>query len=350
LSHSGTHFHRACLVALVHCLCVSNWAGTFSGENELTGAKLDVPREFRDVRIKMGSRFEITIVAKNEELARQTIEDAYLEIDRIEALISSWKAESKTSEINRQAGKSSVAVPRELFSLIERARRVSEWTDGAFDITYAAFDGLWDFNAPTPVIPGRAAVEACLSRVGWHRIQMVPKTNRVFLPQEGMKIGFGAIGKGYAANRAMAIISKAGFQHALVDAGGDLLAKGNDANGNDWRIGIADPNKKGHVLMELRLSNMAVVTSGDYERFVVIDGQHYGHILDPRTGWPVRDLHSVTILCPDAELADALATAVFVKGAVDGLAFVNSVKHVEAVIIEGNGHVHTSLGIQNLKM
>ncbi len=302
----------------------------------------------RDVRKKMGSRFEITVVGDDREAAQGAIERAYGEIDRIEALISSWRESSVTSEINRQAGDRPVTVPRELFDLVRRALKVSELTDGAFDITFDSVGRLWDFKAGASGVPAEEDVQRALADTGYRHVVLDDAAGTVFLARPGTRIGFGALGKGYAANRAVRELKEAGAQHGIVNAGGDLFAFGRRDGGGPWTIGVADPLRRDQVFAHLTLADTAAVTSGDYESFLEIGGKRYAHILDPRTGYPVDLLKSVTVICPDAELADALATAVFVLGASEGLRLVDRLRGIEALIVDAAGTLHFSKNLTSL--
>lgn len=301
-----------------------------------------------EVQKKMGSRFEITAVHVDGEKARAAVGAAWDEIDRLERMISSWDEESATSRVNRAAGGEPVAVPEELFNLIRRSIRVSELTGGAFDITFASAGSLWDFKAEDPVVPEPAAIEAALAKVDYRRIELDEATRTVRLALPGMRIGFGAIGKGFAANRAVSVMKHEGIAAGVVNAGGDLMAFGSRENGSPWTVAIADPLHRDEVFAYLRISEQAVVTSGDYESFVEVEGVRYAHILDPRTGYPPRGVRSVTIVCPDGELADALATAVFVMGIEAGLSLVNRLNGIEALVVDDEGGLHFSENLESI--
>ncbi|MDN5204515.1 FAD:protein FMN transferase [Fulvivirgaceae bacterium BMA10] len=290
----------------------------------------------------MGSRFEITAISEKEALAVQAVKAGIDEIRRIEKLISSWDPASQTSEVNRQAGIKPVAVDQELFDLINRAKKISTLTDGAFDISYASMDKIWKFDGSMKTLPDPDLVKNSVARIDFKNIMLDPEKGTVFLKEKGMKIGFGAIGKGYAANKAKSIMLSLGIQNGLVNAGGDLIAWGKKADGSDWQIGIANPKDKEGIFSWLTINEMAVVTSGDYERFVMFDGKRYAHIIDPRTGYPVSETKSVTIICPDAELADALATSVFVLGEKQGLNLINQLKGIECLIVNKDDEIKTS--------
>lgn len=296
----------------------------------------------------MGSRFEITVVAETQVSADHAIAQAYAEIERIEAMISSWRPDSFTSAVNRNAGVQAVVVPTELYDLIARSLKVSRLTSGAFDITFASFGRLWDFKADPPQLPSAEALAIAKQGVGYQHIALDPVHHTVYLDHPQTRIGFGAIGKGYAANRAINLLKEQGMQAALVNAGGDLISYGKQADGEPWRVVIANPRARDQVFARLSIEDQAVVTSGDYENFFMHDGKRYSHIINPQTGYPVEEVISATIMCPDAELADALATAVSVLGIDAGLALVAQLKHVEAVLIDVDGKVHFSKNIQSL--
>jgi thiamine biosynthesis lipoprotein len=291
---------------------------------------------------KMGTVFQVTALDPRQADAEKAVEAAFAEIDRIEALISSWDPQSQTSAINRQAGQQPVQVDRELYELIRRSKKVSELTRGIFDISYASMDAVWKFDGSMTDIPSEAEIARSVELIGYEHIILDDERSTVFLQREGMKIGFGAIGKGYAANRCKALMQEMGINNGVVNAGGDLVSWGKQAGGDDWTIGIANPALEESAISWLSVNDMAVVTSGNYERYVEIDGKRFSHIIDPRTGWPAEALKSVTIICPDAELADALATSVFIMGIEDGIAFVNNLKNVECLIIDQEDQLHHS--------
>lgn len=296
----------------------------------------------------MGSRFELTAVADTEQQAWDAINVGVKEIERIELLISSWDKNSQTSDINRQAGISPVKVKQELFKLIHRAKKVSQLTEGAFDISFASMDRIWKFDGSMEQMPAPEKVEKAKAKINWQDIILDSEKQTVFLKNKGMRIGFGAIGKGYAANRAKELMSKMkGVKGGLVNASGDLIAWGVSTAKEGWMVNITNPKDKDVALGWLRINGLAVVTSGDYERFVKFDEKRYAHIIDPRTGYPTTGIKSVTLICPDAELADALATAVFVLGVKKGLGLVNQLQQTDCLIVTDEDEILTS---KNLKL
>jgi thiamine biosynthesis lipoprotein len=229
--------------------------------------------------------------------------------------------------------------------VIGRSLFFSRLSDGAFDISFASVGKLWNFRAG--VIPDPAAVKAQLPFVDYRQIRVDQEHSTVFLPAREMEIGLGGIGKGYAMDRAMAVLNAHGVRNAMVMAGGDTLIRG--TNGDDfWRVGLRDPDKADGILAVLPLDDQAISTSGDYERFFVKDGVRYHHILDTTTGYPATQSRSVTILAPDAVTSDALSTTVFVLGPERGLALVEQLDDVEAIVIDKSGAVHLSSGLDGI--
>lgn len=298
----------------------------------------------------MGSRFDITVVAKDSAQGNAYIDSAVKEITRIEKLISSWDPNSKTSEINANAGMKPVIVDQELFDLIYRAQGISKLTDGAFDISYASMDRIWKFDGSLTVMPGDEEISNSVAKVGTQHIVLNPDNNSIYLKLKGMKIGFGAIGKGYAADKAKELLIKQGVTAGIINASGDMNTWGKQPNGEDWKVAITNPLDKNKVFALLPITNGAVVTSGDYEKYVEINGKRYSHIIDPRTGYPSTGIISVTIFAPKAELADALATSVFVMGKDSGIDRINQLPKVECIIIDDYGNITTSKNIEIEKL
>lgn len=294
----------------------------------------------------MGSHFEITVVANNSIVANKYIDTAVAEITRIEKLISSWDANSQTSEINRNAGIKPVKVNTELFQLIERAIKISKLTNGAFDISYASMDKVWFFDGSMTKMPSEEEIKTSVEKVGFQNIILDQENHTVFLKLEGMKIGFGAIGKGYAADKAKALLQDKGVVSGIINASGDLNTWGTQPNGKDWLVAIVNPLNKEKVFSWMPVNNSAVVTSGNYEKYVKFNDVLYTHIIDPRTGYPAIGILSVTIFAKTAELADALATSIFVMGVDTGLDFVNQLNGVECIIIDKDNKIITSKNIE----
>ena len=294
----------------------------------------------------MGSRFDITVVAKNPAEANEYIDLAVNEITRIEQLISSWDPNSQTSEINKNAGLKPIKVDVELFDLIQRSIGISKLTDGAFDISYASMDKIWKFDGSMKEMPSADSIKASVEKVGFQNIMLDKENNTVFLKLKGMKIGFGAIGKGYAADKTKDLLISKGVVSGIINASGDMNTWGKQPDGSEWKVAITNPMDKNKVFALLPISNGAVVTSGNYEKYVTFNNIRYTHIIDPRSGYPATGIISVTVFAPKAELADALATSVFVMGKEVGLNRIEQLPKVECIIIDDKGNIITSKNIE----
>ncbi len=299
----------------------------------------------RQLRL-MGCDFEIIVVDDNQKQADAYIDMAVNEILRIEKMISSWEATSQTAAINRNAGMKEVKVDPVLFELIEHAITISKLTDGAFDISFASLNPVWKFDGSMKVMPTSDEVKASVAKVGYQNIVLNKQDKTVYLKQAGMKIGFGAIGKGFAADKAKHLLIKNGVKAGIINASGDMNTWGVQPNGDDWVVAITNPLKNDEACAWMPIKNGAVATSGNYEKYVVIDGKRYSHIINPKTGYPSAGLVSVTVFSPKAELCDALATAIFVMGKEVGLDRINQMPNIECVLIDDNGNVFTSDNIK----
>ena len=303
-------------------------------------------KKFTRVCKLMGSRYEITVVAQSKEQGDEYIDMAVSEIQRIERIISSWRPDSETARINKAAGLHPVEVSSEFFGLLQRCLRLSDITSGAFDISYAAMDRIWKFDGSMTQMPTPERVAASVKNVGYQNIILNEKNHTVFLKNKGMKIGFGAVGKGYSADRAKSLLERKGVKAGIINASGDLTVWGTQPGGKPWLVGITNPLNKNKVFSWFPVRNGAVVTSGDYEKFVVFDGKRYSHIIDPRTGYPTHGLVSVTVFAPKGELADALSTAIFVMGPDVGVNLVNQIDGVECVMVAQDGDIVKSKNIE----
>lgn len=293
----------------------------------------------------MGSRFDITVVSVDEDLGYINIQEAVGEIRRIEKMISSWDASSETALINKNAGIKPVKVSLELFKLIERAKQISEITDGAFDISYSSMDKIWKFDGSMTSMPTNEEIRKSVAKVGHNNIILNTADNTVFLKYKGMKISFGAIGKGYAADKAKELLVSKQVPAGIINAAGDLTTWGTKASGEKWLIGIANPLSKDKIFSWLPILESSVATSGNYEKFVIINGKKYTHIIDPRTGYPSAGINSVSVFAKSAELCDALATAIFIMGKNAGLSLVNQLGGTEVIIVDSANKIHKSGGI-----
>lgn len=308
-----------------------------------------MPKEFRKTEKLMGNTFEITVVAEQEAWAEEHIKRAVLEIKRIERLLTTFNEDSQTNKVNKYAGIQPVAVDKEFFDLVERSIRISNITDGAFDITYGSVDkSLWNFDRTMTRLPDAETARSMVRLINYRNVILDKEGCSIFLKEKGMRIGFGGIGKGYAAEMARQLLKKMGVENGVVNASGDISTWGKQADGRPWTIGIANPDHAQLPFSYMNISDMAVATSGNYEKFVVVDGKKYSHTINPKTGLPVSGIKSVTIISSNAEIADAMATPVTIMGAKAGLNMINQIRQLACIIIDDNNKIFTSKNI-NLK-
>jgi len=298
----------------------------------------------------MGTIWKISVADHGRsEAARIAVSKAYDELTRLDALMSEWKPNSPVTQINDAAGERAVIVPAELRELIQRSIRYSEITEGTFDITWRGMGDIWRFDEQFKV-PTAEEVARGQRRVSYREIRI--DGDRVFLPRTGMKIGLGGIAKGYAIDRAIDVLRTEGFTDALVDGGGDVRVSGS-VEGHPWRLGIQEPRQeRGRILGTVELGvgssstaspNLVLVTSGDYERFRIVDGVRYHHIIDVRTGWPAWASSSVTVLARSTEQGVVLAKGIFILGHVKGLELAES-EGVDALVIDAQGKQYMTPG------
>lgn len=290
------------------------------------------PQGYEEHRVAMGTLVSVTVFGGDEEAARAAIEIACERMARVERLTTRYSSESEIERLNaRGSGKVEPDVARVLSTALE----VAGVTGGAFDPTVAPLVELWEFDADM-VLPNHSDVLRALARVGFSSVRLDTLACRVDLG--GATIDLDGIAKGFAVDRAVLALESMGVESAIVDAGGDIRLLGRAPRGREWRVGVKHPRAEG-LLGVLRVRGGSVATSGDYQRCGFVDGVRYHHILNPRTGYPARGVVSVTVVCDRCADADALATAVFVMGATDGLAFVESRPGVECVIACGDEDV-----------
>jgi FAD:protein FMN transferase len=299
---------------------------------------------FSAVSKLMGNRFSISVSAKNESEGNSYITAAETEIKRIESLLSTFSEESITAQINANAGLKAIKVPSEVLELIIRAQKVSELTDGAFDLSYGSIDKkFWNFDKTMTELPSTEDARKAIHLINYKHIIVNDKDSTIFLKNKGMRIGFGGIGKGYAADQAKKILQNLGVQAGVVNASGDLNTWGEHPKEGPWTISLAHPDSPLKAFSKLTLNNMAVATSGNYEKYVTIAGQKYSHTINPKTGFPIQGIKSVSVICPFAELADALATPISILGVNAGINLINQIKNVACVIIDDkNKMYHTN--------
>ena len=295
----------------------------------------------------MGNHFEISLVAEEEELANDWIQQGFNHIKEIEYLLTTYSETSDLYRINTAAGIEPVVVQKETFDIIERSLHISALTQGAFDISYGSVDKrLWNFDIHQNELPDPETAKKMVRLINYRNILLDKAAKTVMLKEKGMRIGLGGIGKGYAAEKTRQYLKSLGATAGIVNASGDLTTWGMQPDGKPWTIGIADPNNASSIFSYLEVSDMAVATSGNYEKFIWVNGRKYSHTINPKTGLPITGIKSVTILTPNAELADALTTPIAIMGIEAGLHLINQLHQVEAIIIDDDDRVYLSKQIE----
>lgn len=299
--------------------------------------------------ILMGSKFKITLVDKDAISVEKNIDKTIGEIVRIENLISDWKPDSQVSQINQNAGIKPIKVDREVIELTKRAIQFSEITDGAFDISFAAMDKIWKFDGSMEQLPSQSEIQKAIAKIGYQNILIDEENSTIFLKLPGMKIGFGSIGKGYGAQKAKDFIQDLGINAGIIDASGDMTIWGNQPDNSPWKIGVVNPFKRYKTADILAIKNGAVTTSGDYEKFILIDGKRYSHIINPKTGMPSTGLTSVTVIGPNAETANGFSTSIMVLGQKKGFEMMNQYPDYACLLITDSGKIIRSKNYKKVR-
>ncbi len=290
----------------------------------------------------MGTAITVELHAPGRESAEIAIDAAMAEMHRIDRTMSPHRADSELSRINAGAGAGPVPVSPEMFALLSRATAFSSLSGGAFDITYAGVGHLYDYRAG--IAPDDAALAAARPLVDWRHLQLDASACTVRFARAGVRIDLGGFAKGHAVDNAIAILKRLGIRHAMVAAGGDSHVLG-DRGGRPWTIAVRDPRRADAVVAVLPLADVAISTSGDYERFFMRDGVRCHHLLDPRTGKSPHGVRSVTIIADDGLTTEAFSKTVFVLGVEDGLRFVDAHPGIDAVVVDARGALHYSAGL-----
>jgi thiamine biosynthesis lipoprotein len=291
----------------------------------------------------MGTRIRVELFHPDAAVARQGVATVLAEMRRIDAAMSPYIESSELSRVNREAGQSPVAVSEELFSLIERSLYFSNLTGGAFDITFASAGFLYDYRRHER--PDAARLGEAVQLINYRNLALDKARQTVAFGRPGMRIDLGGIAKGHAVDRSIELLRALGIRQALVTAGGDSRVIG-ERWGRPWTIGVRDPRNADGLVAVLPLQDVAVSTSGDYQRYFEEDGVRYHHIIDPGSGDSARELRSVTIIAPDATTADALSTSVFVLGTGPGLKLIDRLEDIDAILVDREGRLHYSSGLQ----
>lgn len=293
----------------------------------------------------LGSPFEVTVVAQDSIEGERFCNAAIEEVKRVENLISDWIPTTEISTVNKNAGIKPVKVSAEVFNLVDRALKISKLTDGAFDISYASMDKIWKFDGSMKQMPTEDEIKASVSKVGYKNVILNRETSTIFLKNKGMKLGLGGIGQGYIADNIKDLLQAKGCKSGVINVSGDINTWGRQIDGKPWTVAIVNPMNKSKVFATFPLVDSAIETSGSYEKFVVFNGKRYTHIIDPRTGYPASGLVSVSVFAKKTELADALATSIFVMGEDVGLDFINQLPGIECILVNDKGEVLTSKNI-----
>ena len=299
--------------------------------------------------ILMGSKFKITLVDKDAISVEKNIDKTIGEIVRIENLISDWKPDSQVSQVNQNAGIKPIKVDREVIELTKRAIQFSEITDGAFDISFAAMDKIWKFDGSMEQLPSQSEIQKAIAKIGYQNILIDEENSTIFLKLPGIKIGFGSIGKGYGAQKAKEFIQELGINAGIIDASGDMAIWGKQPDNSPWKIGVVNPFKRYKTADILAIKNGAVTTSGDYEKFILIDGKRYSHIINPKTGMPSTGLTSVTVIGPNAETANGFSTSIMVLGQKKGLEIMNKYPDYACLLITDSGKIIRSKNYKKVR-
>lgn len=298
-------------------------------------------------QVAMGSQLRLAAWTTDEVSTVAAFDSVFREFDRLEGLLSIWRDGSDVVRLNAMAGVEPVPVSADTLEVLTVAKQAGEWTHGKFDITFGAIADIWKFDHDQDnTVPDRTAIEARLPLVDYTQVQFDRAAGTAYLARRGARVHLGGIGKGYAVDRAIALLRNHGVTDFLIQAGGDLYVAGTNGD-RPWKLGINDPRGvAGAAFATVEVANATVSTSGDYERFFLKDGTRYHHLIDPDLGEPARLCRSVTIVADRAILADVLSTGVFILGPADGMALVESLPGIEAVIVSAANAVTISSGLR----
>jgi thiamine biosynthesis lipoprotein len=319
-------------------LIVTGWAaaGCFSERSVQ-------PQPYRETRFLMDTVIEITAYGPGAEPAVQA---ALAEFERIQAISDRFSPDSQVTHINQLAGVDKVVVDPCLLNMVNRAKEMSEQTDGAFDISVGPLTRLWDVGHKGDYVPTQAELEQVLPLIGYSRVAVDMAAHTVYLSKPGMSLDLGGIAKGYAINQAVEILKAKGIQSALVNAGGDIRTIGQKPDGTPWRIGVQDPRNPDGMIVKIALTEWDMLeTSGDYQRYFIKDGIRYAHILNPKTGLQSREVASVTLVYKHQRSGLVPSSAFQVLGVERGLMILQRFPGVEAIFVTVDGRIVTTPGL-----
>ncbi len=309
-----------------------------------SGCDRDAAVTLKKTDTVMGTEVSMTVVAKSRDDGEKAIDAAFNEVRRLDRMMSLYKDDSEITRINMSAGKRPIRVSPEIIDVVDAANRISELTHGAFDITAGPLIVLWQMRLEEGKVPTQEEIDAVKRRVDYKGIRIDRNRSEIFLERPGMIMDLGGAAKGYAADRAAAVLKSHGIKDAVVAVAGDIRVMGRRPGGAPWRIGIQHPRDKDKTIAVLELSDISISTSGDYERFKIIGKKRYHHIIDPRTGRPAEGMESVTVIGGTGAVIDPLTTALFILGPRDGMDLVKKLGY-EAVFVDVNGSVSSTKGI-----
>lgn len=292
----------------------------------------------------MGTLIRVELWTDDTAAGEAAIDAVMDEMRRIDQEMSPFKPESELSRINREAADHPVPISAEMFDILSRSIEFSKLSGGAFDITFSSVGYMYDYRRH--IKPTDAEIAKALPGINYRHILLDAEHRTVKFSRHGMRIDLGGIGKGYAVDNCIALLRKRGIAHALVTAGGDSRVLG-DREGRPWMVGIRDPRHKDTVEAVIPLTNAAISTSGDYERYFEVNGVRYHHIINPKTGKSATGVHSVSVIGPDATTTDGLTKPVFILGPEKGLKLIESIPGVDAVVIDAEGRMFYSSGLMN---
>lgn len=318
-------------------LIVLFFIGFFIARNNDNEAKI-----VKRTQILLGTVVDIQVRDDDKQKVEDAITQAFSEVKRIDDLFTTYNEESAVWKVNNSTD-SIISVDPEIFSLIVLCDSITKISDGCFDVSLDNLTKTWGFDSDNPNLPSQSEIDFALFKSGWQKIKVV--SNNQIIKKEKVGLNFGAIAKGYAVDKAMDVLKKSGIKEALVNAGGEISALG-----NNWVVGIQHPRETNSIIKKLKLNNYTVATSGDYEQYFEKDGIRYHHILDPKTGYPSKELQSVTIISKTNAFADALATAVFVMGKNQGMKLIESLIDTEGMIIDSEGKIFYSTEFKKFLM
>jgi thiamine biosynthesis lipoprotein len=304
-------------------------------------------RLFKETRTSLYTLVSITAVTQSEDRARKAMNKAYDELERLGRLLNFYAEDSELTAINRNAGIKPVRVSPDTLEIIQAAFYAGEQTEGGFDVTVGPIVKLWDFDEE--ILPDAASIAEQLPFVGYRNIVVDATASTVFLRKTGVQMDLGGIIKGFAADKAIAVLKKNGIEGGIVAVAGDIRVFGRQPDGRPWRVGVQNPRQKSEddvLLASLNLEDKGISTSGDYQRYFIRDGVRYHHLLNPKTGFPESHCQSVTVIAPAATLTDPFATGIFVMGPKKGLAVLERLG-MAGIIVDQNGKVLMTKGLES---